>query len=162
MTISTKAGFKTLFWQLSNWELGKVRTFTRALAAVSPRRVAPPQHSLCNPFPQLTAGGVRVGSENDQAALGVVHGARFLASALPTLRQWIPGYPRCTEPFLQVRGVGAHITSFEIQNKTHLWKHNCRMRRCTCAVDWWTVCQSSWTHHVLLCDTNDVWLVVLW
>lgn len=115
--------------------IGKSSDFYSCFGCCESQTCGPPQHSLCNPFPQLTAGGVRVGSENHQAALGVVHGARFLASALPTLRQWIPGYPRCTEPFLQVRGVGAHITSFEIQNKTHLWKHNCRMRRCTCAVD---------------------------
>lgn len=60
-----------------------------------------PQHSLCNPFPQLAAGGVRVGGEKDQAALGVIHVAGFSVSALLTLRQWIPGYPRSTEPFLQ-------------------------------------------------------------
>lgn len=60
-------------------------------------------HSLCDPLPQLTAGRVRVGGENDQAALGVVHVAGCSASALLTLRQWIPGYPRCTEPFLQRR-----------------------------------------------------------
>lgn len=59
-----------------------------------------PQNSLRNPFPQLAARRVRVGGENDQAALGVVHVAGFSASALLTLRQWIPGYPRCTETFL--------------------------------------------------------------
>lgn len=62
---------------------------------------AGPKHSLCDPFPQLAAGGVRVGGEKDQAALGVVHVAGFSASAVLTLRQWIPGYPRSTEPFLQ-------------------------------------------------------------
>lgn len=61
---------------------------------------------LCDPLAQLPAGGVRVGGEDDQAALGVVHVSGVLAAALPTLRQWIPGYPRCAEPFLQgwVRG----------------------------------------------------------
>lgn len=59
---------------------------------------------LCDPLAQLPAGGVRVGREDDQATLGVVHVSGVLAAAVPTLRQWIPGYPRCAEPCLQ--GVG--------------------------------------------------------
>lgn len=156
VTISIKSGFKYCSGasQTEEWENPTSSSLDFYSSFGSWDHVLPdvwPQHSLCNPFPQLTAGGVRVGSENDQAALGVVHGARFPASALLTLRQWIPGYPRCTEPFLQFRGVGAQITSFEIQNKTHLWTHYYRMRRCTCAVDWFTVYQSvnkliSWMH----------------
>lgn len=61
------------------------------------------KHLLCNPLAQLTARRVRVGREDDQATLGVVHISGVLAAALPTLRQWIPGHPRCAEPFLQWR-----------------------------------------------------------
>lgn len=59
---------------------------------------------LCDPLAQLAAGGERVGGEDDQATLGVVHVCGGLAAAVPTLRQWIPGYPRCAEPFLQRGG----------------------------------------------------------
>lgn len=59
--------------------------------------------SLCDPLAQLPAGGVRVGGEDDQAALGVVHVSGVLAGAVPTLRQWIPGYPRFAKTFLQDR-----------------------------------------------------------
>lgn len=58
---------------------------------------------LCDPLAQLAAGGERVGGEDDQATLGVVHVSGGLAAAVPTLRQWIPGYPRCAEAFLQGR-----------------------------------------------------------
>ncbi len=60
-------------------------------------------YSLCNPLAQLTAGGLWVGREDDQATLGVVHVSGVLAAALSTLRQWIPGHPRCAETFLQWR-----------------------------------------------------------
>lgn len=66
---------------------------------------------LCDPLAQLAAGGQRVGGEDDQATLGVVHVSGGLAAAVPTLRQWIPGYPRCAEAFLQGRekGVGKKV-----------------------------------------------------
>lgn len=60
-------------------------------------------HSLCNPLSQLATGGVRVSGEYDQATFGVVHVSGFFAAALPTLRQWIPGHPRCAKTFLQWR-----------------------------------------------------------
>lgn len=56
---------------------------------------------LCDPLAQFPAGGVRVGGEDDQATLGVVHVSGVLAAAVHTLRQWIPGYPRGAETFLQ-------------------------------------------------------------
>lgn len=72
---------------------------------------------LCDALAQLAAGGVRVGREDDQAALGVVHvsagrAGTGTAAAVPTLRQWIPGYPRCAEPFLR-RG-GREKSTFDI------------------------------------------------
>ena len=59
------------------------------------------QHSLSDPLAQLPAGRVGVGGEDDQAPLGVVHVFGVTGTALPTLGQWVPGHPGCTEPFLR-------------------------------------------------------------